>query len=72
MGAGKGLMTKRSLSSLFCIRDGLPHVKGCLISLSPYRQDDIDLSGLRKMSAEGCSSTPVMDLQQKKKKKKKN
>ena len=56
-------MTKRSLSSLFCIRDGLPHVKGCLISLSPYRQDDIAcLAWGRSQICWGVFSTPVMDL----------
>ena len=64
-------MTKRSLSSRSCTRDG-SHVAGYVISRCPYRQADIDLSGLRKMSAEGCSSIPVMDLKEKKKNKNHN
>lgn len=55
-------MTERFLSSLSCIRDWLPHMASYLISLSPYRQADTSLPGLRKISAEGYFSTPVMDL----------
>lgn len=36
--------------------------QGHLVSFSPHRQADTGLSGLRRISAEGCFSTPVMDL----------